>query len=336
MPFEIIRGDITKLSVDAIVNAANRSLLGGGGVDGAIHRAAGSALLKECRTLGGCEIGNAKITKGYELPSKYIIHTVGPIWHGGTQNEEQQLRSCYMNSLALARELNLASIAFPLISSGAYGYPKDQALSVAVKAIKDFLLECDMGIYLVVFDKASFGFSQELFTSISQYIDDHYAAQHYDRNRRRSIYEENEQRFTYEQELIENSCKSISAENGRTLSDLLSELDDTFSDRLLRLIDQKGYSDVTAYKKANVDRKLFSKIRSDKNYKPSKATVLAFSLALQLSLDETKDFLMTAGFALSRSSKFDVIIEYFITHKIYDIYEVNEALFAFEQPLLGV
>lgn len=336
MPFEIIRGDITKLSVDAIVNAANRSLLGGGGVDGAIHRAAGSALLKECRTMGGCEIGNAKITKGYELPSKYIIHTVGPIWHGGTQNEEQQLRSCYMNSLALARELNLASIAFPLISSGAFGYPKDQALSVAVKAIKDFLLECDMSIYLVVFDKASFGFSQELFTSISQYIDDHYAAQHDDRNRRRSIYEEDEQRFTYEQELTESSCKSISDENGRTLSDLLSELDDTFSDRLLRLIDQKGYSDVTAYKKANVDRKLFSKIRSDKNYKPSKATVLAFSLALQLSLDETKDFLMTAGFALSRSSKFDVIIEYFITHKIYDIYEVNEALFAFEQPLLGV
>lgn len=336
MPFEIIRGDITKLSVDVIVNAANRSLLGGGGVDGAIHRAAGPALLAECKALGGCEAGNAKITKGYKLPSKYIIHTVGPIWHGGTQNEEQQLRSCYMNSLTLAREQHLASIAFPLISSGAFGYPKDQALSVAVKAIRDFLLECDMSVYLVVFDKASFGFSQELFTSISQYIDDHYAARHDDRNRRCSIYEEDEQRFTYEQELTESICKSISAENGRSLSDVLSELDDTFSERLLRLIDQKGYSDVTAYKKANIDRKLFSKIRSDKNYKPSKSTVLAFSLSLCLSLDETKDFLMTAGFALSRSSKFDVIIEYFITHKIYDIYEVNEALFAFDQPLLGV
>lgn len=336
MPFEIIRGDITKLSVDAIVNAANRSLLGGGGVDGAIHRAAGPALLKECRTLGGCEIGNTKITKAYELPSKYIIHTVGPIWHGGTQNEEQQLRSCYMNSLALAKERNLESIAFPLISSGAFGYPKDQALSVAVTAIKDFLLECDMSIYLVVFDKASFGFSQKLFTSISQYIDDHYATHHDDRNRRRSIYEEDEQQFSYEQELAKSVCKSTSAESERSLSDVLSELDDTFSERLLRLIAQKGYSDVITYKKANIDRKLFSKIRSDKNYKPSKATVLAFSLALRLSLDETKDFLMTAGFALSRSSKFDVIIEYFITHKIYDIYEVNEALFAFEQPLLGV
>ena len=336
MPFEIIRGDITKLSVHAIVNAANRSLLGGGGVDGAIHRAAGSALLKECRTLGGCEIGNAKITKGYELPSKYIIHTVGPIWHGGTQNEEQQLRSCYMNSLALAKERNLESIAFPLISSGAFGYPKDQALSVAVTAIKDFLLECDMSIYIVVFDKASFGFSQKLFTSISQYIDDHYAAHHDDRNRRRSIYEEDKQRFSYEQELTESVCKNTFVESERSLSDVLSELDDTFSERLLRLIAQKGYSDVITYKKANIDRKLFSKIRSDKNYKPSKATVLAFSLALRLSLDETKDFLMTAGFALSRSSKFDVIIEYFITHKIYDIYEVNEALFAFEQPLLGV
>ena len=335
MPFEIIRGDITKLSVDAIVNAANRSLLGGGGVDGAIHRAAGPALLAECRTLGGCEIGKAKITKGYKLPSTYIIHTVGPIWHGGTQNEEQQLRSCYMNALALARERNLASVAFPLISSGAFGYPKDQALRVAVTAIRDFLLECDMSIYIVVFDKASFGFSQELFTSISQYIDDCYVAQHDDRNRRRSIYEEDNQRFSYEQELTESVCKNTLVESERSLADVLSELDDTFSERLLRLIAQKGYSDVITYKKANIDRKLFSKIRSDKNYKPSKATVLAFSLALRLSLDETKDFLMTAGFALSRSSKFDVIIEYFITHKIYDIYEVNEALFAFEQPLLG-
>lgn len=336
MPFEIIRGDITKLTVDAIVNAANCSLLGGGGVDGAIHRAAGPSLLAECRTLGGCEVGNAKITKGYELPSKYIIHTVGPIWHDGTQSEEQKLRSCYMCSLALAKEQNLESIAFPLISSGAFGYPKDQALSVAVKAIGDFLLECDMSIYLVVFDKASFGFSQNLFNSISQYIDDNYVDQHGEDNCRRNIYEEDRQLFVYEQELTESICGSISAESERSLSDVLSELDDTFSERLLRLIDQKGYSDVTAYKKANIDRKLFSKIRSDKNYKPSKATILAFSLALQLSLDETKDFLMTAGFALSRSSKFDVIIEYFITHQIYDIYEVNEALFAFEQPLLGV
>lgn len=336
MPLEIIRDDITKLAVNAIVNAANHSLLGGGGVDGAIHRAAGPSLLTECRTLSGCETGKAKMTKGYNLPAKYVIHTVGPIWHGGTENEEKLLRSCYLSCLTIAKDQGLESIAFPLISSGAFGYPKDQALKVAVKAIADFLFEYDMRIYLVVFDKTAFGFSQRLFASISQYIDDYYVAEHSNRNRRRNIYEEEQQLFTYEAELTESICKSTSTECERLLSDALSQLDDTFSERLLRLINQKGYSDVTAYKKANIDRKLFSKISSDKNYKPSKATILAFSLALQLSLDETKDFLMTAGFALSRSSKFDIIIEYFITQKIYDIYEVNEALFVFDQPLLGV
>ncbi len=336
MPLEIIRDDITKLAVDVIVNAANRSLLGGGGVDGAIHRTAGPSLLAECRTLGGCEVGKAKMTKGYNLPSKYVIHTVGPIWHGGAANEEKLLRSCYLSSLAIAKGQGFESIAFPLVSAGAFGYPKDQALKIAVEAIASFLLEWDMRVYLVVFDKAAFGFSQKLFSAISQYIDDNYVAEHSDRNRRRDIYEEEQQLYGPALEPIESICKSTSAEYERSLSDVLSELDDAFSERLLRLIDQKGYSDVTAYKKANIDRKLFSKIRSDKNYKPSKATILAFSLALELSLDETKDFLMTAGFTLSRSSKFDVIIEYFITHKIYDIYEVNEALFAFDQPLLGV
>jgi O-acetyl-ADP-ribose deacetylase (regulator of RNase III) len=336
MPLEIIRNDITKLKVDAIVNAANRSLLGGGGVDGAIHRAAGPSLLTECRTLGGCEVGKAKVTKGYNLPANHVIHTVGPIWHGGTENEETLLRSCYQSSLCMAKELGLESIAFPLISAGAFGYPKDQALKIAVETIAGFLLECDMKVYLVVFDKAAFGLSQKLFVSISQYIDDNYVAEHSGRNRCRNIYEEDQQLYTQELEHVESICKSISAECDRSLTDVLSELDDTFSERLLRLIDQKGYSDVVAYKRANIDRKLFSKIRSDKNYKPSKATILAFALALELSLDETKDFLLTAGFALSRSNRFDIIIEYFIVNQIYNIHEVNEALFAFDQALLGV
>lgn len=315
MPLEIIRNDITKVQVDAIVNAANSSLLGGGGVDGAIHKAAGPELLEECRTLGGCPTGQAKITKGYKLPAKYVIHTVGPVWHGGSQGEEQLLRDCYRNSLALAKEYGLESIAFPLISAGAYGYPKDQAMQVAISVIGEFLMNHEMMVYLVVFDKSAVVLSEKLFASINQYIDDRYVEEH-------AI-------------LRDYQVKEFYPIAGRSLEDLVNHLDETFSQMLLRLINEKGMTDPVVYKKANLDRKLFSRIRNNIHYRPSKPTVLAFAIALQLNLDETRDLLARAGFALSHSSKLDIIVEYFIEAGMYNIFEINEVLYAYDQNTLG-
>ena len=335
MPLIIIRNDITKVYADAIVNATNQSLLGGGGVDGAIHSASGPELLAECHTLGGCEVGQAKLTKGYKLPAKYVIHTVGPIWHGGNDNEEKLLEDCYKNSLSLALEYKLESVAFPLISSGAFGYPKDRALKTAISVIGDFLLNNEMTVYLVVFDKKAFSLSEKLFSSITQYIDDKYIEKHLDARNSRL-----EERCILKESCMEESISFMKAsakelKYKRSLDDVIKHLDETFSEALLRMIYEKGMTDAETYKKANIDRKLFSKIRNDINYKPSKPTALAFAIALKLNLDETKDMLLKAGFALSQSSKFDIIIQYFIDDGNYNIFEINEALFAFDQNLLG-
>ena len=333
MPLQIVRNDITKMKVDAIVNAANSSLLGGGGVDGCIHRAAGPELLAECKTLGSCETGNAKITKGYRLPCKYVIHAVGPRWRDGKHGEREKLVSCYRTSLALAKEHGCETVAFPLISSGIYGYPKDQALKVAIDTISDFLLENDMTVYIVIFDRKAYQIGEKLFSDIAAYIDDNYVDAHTDtrseRLRRMQMLSD---------EPVESSFSApppSMAASAKTLDDALAQIDESFSEMLLRKIDEKGMTDAQCYKKANIDRKLFSKIRSDKLYKPSKPTAIAFAIALELPLDETKDMLMKAGFALSHSNKFDIIIEYFIENENYNVFEINEALFAFDQSLLG-
>ena len=343
MPFLIVRNDITKMSVDAIVNAANNSLLGGGGVDGAIHRAAGPQLLAECRTLCGCETGDAKITKGYNLPVKYVIHTVGPIWDGGDHNEKQLLTSCYRKSLALAREYNCESVAFPLVSAGVYGYPKDRALRVAIDTITEFLTDNDMLVYIVIFDKESFKISEKLVSDIRRYIDDNYAAEHsdaeFESRRREQAYREEMRLYGKRAEICCETpiMSDIAADEklARSLEQYVTELDESFSEMLLRKIDEKGMKHSECYKKANIDRKLFSKIKNDKLYKPGKPTAIAFAIALELSLAETEEMLRKAGFTLSHSSKFDIIIEYFIRSGNYNIFDINDALFEFDQPLLG-
>lgn len=440
MPLKIIRNDITKLECDAIVNAANPTLLGGGGVDGAIHKAAGRELLFACAKLGGCKVGQAKLTGAYRLPCRYIIHTVGPKWRGGCYGEKEHLESCYKESLQLALEYKCQSIAFPLISSGVYGYPKELALRVAIDMLSGFLLEHDMLVYLVIYDKAAYQISEKLFTDITSYIDDKYVEERFDatfvqQNRRyisdfgqydEALTDPDRQRNPYfgessilpvgafeeeniarkyalnaskaapkqteiaeeseEDKLSEAAGKADSHEqsaigraviypqkahsikqtkgSGKTtgqwagespykttalwqtasledtqelkLDELISRIDESFSQMLLRKIDESGMTDAECYKKANIDRKLFSKIRNDIHYKPSKTTAIAFAIALELSLAETKDLLMKAGYALSHSNKFDIIIEYFISKKNYNVFEINEALFAFDQSLLGV
>ena len=330
MPLEIVRNDITKMSVDAIVNAANESLLGGGGVDGAIHYAAGPKLFAECKTLGGCKTGKAKITGGYNLPAKYVIHTVGPIYEDGKHGEKALLESCYRESLALALEYNCETVAFPLISSGVYGYPKDQALKVAIDVISDFLLENEMKVYIVIFDKTAYKISEKLFSDIAEYIDGNYVDEHTD-YRRESMRLNMPMQPIMAADMCE--CKAMAPDND--LDEIIKQIDESFSQMLLRKIDEKGMTDAECYKKANIDRKLFSKIRSDVHYKPSKPTAIAFAISLELSLDETEDMLKKAGFALSHSNKFDIIIEYFISKGNYNIFEINEALFAFDQSLLG-
>lgn len=328
MPLIIVRNDITKMSVDAIVNAAKESLLGGGGVDGCIHRAAGPELLAECRTLGGCKTGDAKITKAYRLPCRYVIHTVGPVWNGGKYGEREKLASCYRTSLALAKEHNCETVAFPLISSGIFGYPKDQALRVAVDTISEFLAENDMTVYIVIFDRAAYQIGNKLFADIAAYIDDHYVDAHTDFRRERM-----RRMGLVESRMLTAYEDAPMAASG--LDEALAHLDTGFSETLLKLIDRSGKKDTEVYKKANVDRKLFSKIRNNPDYKPSKPTAVAFAIALELSLPETRDLIARAGYALSPSSKFDVIIEYFIMQRDYDIFKINEALFAFDQSLLG-
>ena len=333
MPFTIVRQDITRMKVDAIVNAANTDLVMGGGVCGAIFRAAGPARLQAaCDKVSPIKTGGAAITPGFDLPAKFVIHAAGPVYsHWNAEQNEQLLRSAYTESLKLAHKHKCESIAFPLISSGIYGYPKDEALQAATAAIKDFLEDHDMDVYLAIFDRVAFAVSEELLGAVESYIDENYADTH-QVHRRKLL---NVEYKALSEAAPPSFAKAAPAAPAKGLDDLMDELDEPFNTTLLRLIDAKGKTDAEVYKRANIDRKLFSKIRTGKGYMPGKRTILALAIALELTLDETDDLLERAGYALSHSQKFDVIVEFFIVSGKYDIFEINEVLFKYDQPLLG-
>lgn len=434
MPIRIIRDDITKVQCDAIVNAANKTLLGGGGVDGAIHKAAGIGLFFDCLKLRGCKVGEAKITPAHKLPCKYVIHTVGPKWKDGSHNEEEQLASCYKNSLLLAKENNCESVAFPLISTGVYKFPKEQALVIAIKAVKAFLADNDMDVIVVVYDKSDFQIDIDMQDDVEKYINEHYwfsgkiigsglglsdyrdhrmgdtaelppihkyspfdreidsrkilpkesfptpwgkpALGYKSRRKKRSYARrlrrkpdslKRSQRIGSEHSCYINTDTSIEIKQGNqddlskwfpseplerrksgidgcgqirdishlTIEEQLKNIDAGFKETLFKKIDERGWTDPQCYKKANVDKKLFSKIRCEENYHPSKTTALAFAVALELNLEDTKKFIATAGYTLTHSSKLDLIVEYYIIREQYDVDVINMTLFKYDQKLLG-
>lgn len=345
MPFQIVHNDITNMQTDAIVNAANSQLSAGGGVCGAIFKAAGEAWLEEaCEKLAPCPVGQAVITAGGRLEARYVIHAVGPVWEGGGHGERELLARTYGCALKLAKEHGCRSVAFPLISSGVYGYPRREALAVAEEAIRDFLDHEDMDVYLVVFDRESVSLSESLYADIRHFVDVYFdnseePARALQENvwserppcpSRMDVHEIRVPEFLHRQ--AEKAEKAV--EPG--LVELLKRPAETFSQMLLRLIDEKGYTDVEVYKRANMDRKLFSKIRGNPAYSPKKQTVLALAVALRLSAEEAQQLLEKAGYTFSNARKQDIIIRYFLERGQYDIYAINDALFCFDQPLLGV
>lgn len=383
MPFQIVRNDITKMHVDAIVNTANPMPGYGAGIDSAVYEAAGKdKLLAKRHEIGAIDRGTSVITDGYQLPAKYIIHTVGTAWQGGKEGEEDIIRSCYRSVFKLASKNDISSLAIPLLASGSYGFPKGIALRIALSEIEAFMSGSDMDVYLVVFDEKSVSLSSELYGDIDEYINDNYVDEK-NRVEYPATYSDNESAirgsesfagglstatigsvprflkankaqkrqkkgsskkagaiensFEDEEEMLSSDmCLSAPiVEEERSLDDVVNNLDKTFMELVFSFADAKGLTDVEVQKKANLDRKAFSKLKCGTTKNPSKATALALAVALELDLDDTKDLLSRAGLALSPCSKQDVIVQYFIEKEAYDIYEINVALFEHGEQLLG-
>ena len=329
MPFTVIRNDITKMQVDAIVNSAHPEPAVGGGVDFAIHEAGGPELVQARIALGDIFVSDIKVTKGYNLPSKYVIHTVGPRWESTNKNKEDELYRCYYNSLLEANKLGCESVALPLISAGTYGFPRHLSMSICNDAVRVFLEDHEMMIYLVVFDQDSYIISNELYNTIEELIHSDAVVRQIEREvaygaRRRKQRLERPVRLRT-QKVMHESVRFDPRDN-----------DKSFRDKLFELIKERDLLDPEVYKKANLTRQHFSKIRSNTDYHPSKPTVLALAIALELDIDETEDLLSRAGYSLSWSLSFDRVVRMFIEDEVYDIFLINEALLEFDLETIGV
>lgn len=412
MPFRIIRNDITRVAADAIVNTANPEPVVGSGTDSAVYAAAGKDVLLAARKkIGRIARGEAAVTPAFGLNAKYIIHTVGPVWRDGNHGEAEKLRACYRKPLLLAEQLDCESIAFPLISTGVYGFPKALALKIAEEEITGFLENSEMEITLVVFDRASFEISAARKADISRYIDEHYvadqaAAEYFGKipptvdvsytmpspapgavpNMAQTtasdmaLDAETEEALAYggyagpapgaagglapqdwpeegptleipaapaprrrpflsfgrkEKAADQAAEKGGKKEKKKSLAALVGRPEEDFSTQLFRLIDERGLSDPDVYKKANITKQVFSKIRSKKDYQPSRNTALALALALELNMDQTTDLLSRAGYAFSPSNKTDIVIRYCIENRIFRLFDVDSYLLSFDLPTLS-
>lgn len=353
MSFKIVRNDITHVKADVIVNTANPKPIYASGTDLAVYQAAGAdELLAERKKVGCIERGDIAVTGAYALNAKYIIHTVGPVWVDGMHKEFETLERCYAKSLQKALELGCNSIAFPLISTGVYGFPKDKALQIAVSVFSRFLLENEMQIILVVFDKKSFQLSGQLVGEIDSFIDANYIRQKRitEYSRRPFRHSRIESNITYDSEVYEECSRYTEAEESETellmsvpmpqkamsLEEELENVGMSFHDKLFELIGESGMDNKDVWKRANLDRKHFSKIQCDEKYHPKKKTVMALCIALELDLEQAKDLLARADWAFSPSSKVDLIVQKAIIDKQYDIYQLNLVLFQYTNEILGV
>lgn len=352
------------MQADAVVVTANEDLQITGGIGAAVAQAAGMRRLQEaCDAAAPCPVGHAVVTPGYAHPARMIVHAVGPVWDDPSLSDVQKrhlLLSAYESALRCAFDRGARSIGLPLISAGSFGCPPAISFALAMEAVRAFLVDHEALVVLVVYDREAVSAAVAIHGQIAEYIDDRYVgAQEHER---RACFRERGASSRGEQGRRLGSLGSVpprsasdtaptgwkaspaatdplppacsEASHPTDLSQWLDGIDASFSETLLRLIDERGLSDAEVYKRANMSRQLFSRIRCDADYRPSKKTVLALSIALELSLRETSDLLMRAGFALSHSSVADLVVEFFIVRGQYDIFAINEALYAFDQQLL--
>lgn len=368
MAFKIVRNDITKMKVDAIVNTANEEPIYSSGTDTAVYKAAGEELLlAERKKIGFMNEGEVAITPGFNLPAKYIIHAVSPCYIDGTYGEERKLRHCYRRSLNLAYENQCKSIAFPLIATGSFGYPKEEGMSIAVEEIKAFLLMHDMLIYLVVFDTESTRLGLDFYPELEAYIDHNYVCDKREEEYGDRYYgSETNEELEYDkkedaekllkypsikidkcfmkassimstEDVEESAAEEDGAvgaffdddlweENESALNERMKHLSDTFQQYLLYLIEVKGLTNTEVYKRAIMTKQLFSKIKVNPDYHPDKATAMRLCVGAKLNLDETKDLMARAGYALSPCDKRDIIFSFFIEREIFDMIEIDIVL----------